>query len=197
MSSDGDILDELDDTGELARSIEAGREGPWHDATATFVDPKLKSIEEKMRGGVPTEYRVRRMRDLSERGVRPTRKARNASPTNAHRTPARPDAGAAVSLAASALVVSAAAGLQMLASGWDPSSPTRALAATIACGVLWHTVRRGRAASGAMAAALYFAAFTPMQDLGDPGTRIGLCAGLAAAMLGGALLGARRRHRPA
>ncbi|MFK7740861.1 MAG: hypothetical protein AB8H80_11115 [Planctomycetota bacterium] len=78
MDSKDDIFDELDDSDDLVRSIEAGREGPW-DEEQEFVDPKLAALQQQMSQPQQVDYRERRLRDLETMGLPRGKKAKRKS----------------------------------------------------------------------------------------------------------------------
>lgn len=66
MNPDGDITDAFDDD-ELTRSIEAGKNGPWNDDTAEFMDPKLVQLKKQLEKPKQRSYSERRLEELQRK----------------------------------------------------------------------------------------------------------------------------------
>jgi len=68
MEPDGDITEAFDD-GELAKSIEAGQQGPWNDQSAVFEDPKIETLKKAITTPEQADYKQRRLLEMQQRGA--------------------------------------------------------------------------------------------------------------------------------
>lgn len=84
MDPNGDITDAFDDDA-LARSIEAGKSGPWKDDSAEFEDPRLTKVSKDLVTPKATDYQHRRIKELQERAAQ-----QEASGAAAATAPAEP-----------------------------------------------------------------------------------------------------------